>query len=147
MELLRFVFGGCIVSPLMLSPVPSRGQKLKPSIFPGENDAPFAYGGFYLRASAAAGGWIGSAEDLVRFATAIDGQRGRALLKPETVRTMLYTPIPSAASQTGLCWTVVPSATGVDFWHTGGLIGSNAAWLVRTSDGDNARVHVQFASI
>jgi N-acyl-D-amino-acid deacylase len=53
----------------------SAGRPLVPSVYAGEGYVPFAYGGFYLRASDAAGGWIGSAEDLVRFATAIDGQR------------------------------------------------------------------------
>ena len=35
----------------------------------------------------------------------------------------------------GLCWTAVSRENGVDFWHTGGLVGSNASWLVRTSKG------------
>jgi hypothetical protein len=74
---------------------------------------------------------------------AIDGQRGQALLKPETFHRMLYTPVPSSAADkgptteksSGLCWTVVSRKDGVDFWHTGGLIGSNGSWLVRTSKG------------
>ena len=34
------------------------------------------------------GGWLASAADLVRFATAVDGQRGPALLRPDTVDLM-----------------------------------------------------------
>lgn len=120
------------------------GQPLSPSVYPGEGYVPFAYGGFHVPASDAAGGWIGSAVDLVRFALAIDGKRGPALLKPETVRAMLFTPVassgsdassPSGTKQIGLCWTVVPRQGGVDFWHTGGLVGSNASWLAGTSKG------------
>jgi CubicO group peptidase (beta-lactamase class C family) len=116
-------------------------QPLSPSVYPGEGYVPFAYGGFYLRAGGAAGGWIASAEDLVRFGTAIDGQRGQALLKPETFRIMTETPVPSSTvaggtgRSIGLCWTVARRTDGIDFWHTGALKDSNAAWLVRTSEG------------
>jgi N-acyl-D-amino-acid deacylase len=116
-------------------------QPPSPSVYPGEGYVPFAYGGFYLKAGDASGGWIASAEDLVHFATAIDGQRGRALLKPETFRLMLDAPAPpgtvdgSTGETNGLCWTVVKRKDGVDFWHTGAIRDSNASWLVRTSEG------------
>ena len=70
-------------------------QPLVPSVFPGMEYVPLAYGGFYMEAMDAHGGWIATAEDQIRFATAVDGQRGRALLKPETVDMMLHTPRPS----------------------------------------------------
>jgi len=74
------------------------GQAPFPSIFPGEGYGPAAYAAFYLESFDARGGWIASAEDLVRFATAIDGQRGPALLQPETVEAMLQTPRPAATT-------------------------------------------------
>ena len=71
------------------------GQAPGWSVFWGEGFAPFAYGGStYLEALDAHGGWIASAADLVRFATAVDGQRGPALLTPETVQAMITTPRP-----------------------------------------------------
>ena len=71
------------------------GQAPGWSVFWGEGYAPFAYGGStYLEALDAHGGWIASAADLVRFATAVDGQRGPALLTPETVQAMVTTPRP-----------------------------------------------------
>jgi CubicO group peptidase (beta-lactamase class C family) len=110
-------------------------QPLAPSVFGGEGYVPFAYGGMYLDAVKAAGGWVASTDDLIRFVTAIDGQRGPALLKQETVRLMLETPWHSNSREKGLCWTVIQRENGVDFWHTGAWKDSNAAWLVRTSNG------------
>ena len=112
------------------------GQPLVPSVFAGEGYVPYAYGGYYLEASAAAGGWVGSASDLVRFALSLDGGRGRAILRAETFRRMLETAVPGGdGQQTGLCWTVARRDNGSDIWHAGGLKDSNAAWLVRTASG------------
>lgn len=112
------------------------GQPLVPSVFAGEGYVPYAYGGHYLEASAAAGGWVGSASDLVRFALSLDGSKGPALLRQDTYRRMLDTPVPGTdGRQTGLCWTVAKREHGSDIWHAGGLKDSNAAWLVRTASG------------
>ncbi len=115
------------------------------SVFPGEGFVPWAYGGWYQEALDAHGGWIATAADLVRFATAIDGQRGTALLQPATVEAMLRTPRPevpegaagagNADPAMGLGWVVVPAGGGVDWSHAGALIGSNGSWLARTHDG------------
>jgi N-acyl-D-amino-acid deacylase len=118
------------------------------SVFWGEGYAPFAYGGStYLEALDAHGGWIASAADLVRFATAVDGQRGPALLRPETVEAMITTPrpptgvastgIPGVTGEVtaGLGWDVIPTAGGVAWSRVGALIGSTAAWVNRRPDG------------
>ena len=94
------------------------GQAPLPSIFPGEGYGPAPYAAFYLESFDAHGGWIASAADLVRFATAIDGQRGPALLRPETIEAMLRTPRPAAPIGSagtgnaepgmGLGWDVLP---------------------------------------
>ena len=122
-----------------------RGQAPFPSIFPGEGYGPAAYAAFYLESLDAHGGWIASAADLLRFATAIDGQRSSALLQPETVEAMLQTPRPAAPAGTsgtgnaepglGLGWDVLPVGDGFDWSHAGALIGSSTAWLARTHDG------------
>jgi N-acyl-D-amino-acid deacylase len=124
------------------------GQALSWSVFWGEGYAPFAYGGnTYLEALDAHGGWIASAADLVRFATAVDGQRGPALLTPETVQTMITTPrpptgvpstgIPGVTGEVtaGLGWDVIPGADGVAWSRVGALMGATAAWLARRPDG------------
>jgi N-acyl-D-amino-acid deacylase len=123
-------------------------QPLSWSVFWGEGYALFAYGGnTYLEALDAHGGWIASAADLVRFATAVDGQRGPALLTPETVRTMLSTPRPPTGAPStgipgvtgevtaGLGWDVIPVAGKVEWSRVGALMGSSAAWVSRRPDG------------
>lgn len=121
------------------------GQAPPPSVFPGEGYGPVAYAAFYRESFDSHGGWIASAADLLRFATAIDGQRGPALLRPETVEAMLRTPRPDAPAgasgagnaepDMGLGWIVLPAGGGFDWSHAGALIGSNTAWLARTHDG------------
>jgi N-acyl-D-amino-acid deacylase len=124
------------------------GQPMSWSVFWGEGYAPFAYGGnTYLEALDAHGGWIASAADLVRFATAVDGQRGPALLTPETVETMLTTPrpptgvpstgIPGVTGEVtdGLGWDVIPAGDDVTWSRVGALMGSSAAWVARRPDG------------
>jgi N-acyl-D-amino-acid deacylase len=121
-------------------------QALVPSVFPGIGYVPNGYGGYYMEALDAHGGWIATAEDQIRFATAVDGQRGPALLRPETVEAMLSTPIPQAAGATaagagagapryGLGWDVRPENGGVSWSHAGALEGACAAWIIRRPDG------------
>lgn len=120
------------------------GQGQVPSVFPGVGYVPFAYGGYYLEGLDAHGGWIGTAEDQIRFATAVDGQRGRAILKPETVDLMLTTPIPQEAgtvgagntrAASGLSWNVAVQDGGYSWSHAGALEGTCAAWISRRPDG------------
>jgi N-acyl-D-amino-acid deacylase len=119
-------------------------QALVPSVFPGIGYVPLAYGGYYMEALDAHGGWIATAEDQIRFATAVDGQRGPALLKPETVNAMLHTPVPqetgtvgagNTRSVSGLSWTVLPKDDGFSWAHSGALEGTCVAWITRRPDG------------
>jgi N-acyl-D-amino-acid deacylase len=130
------------------------GQALVPSVFPGVGYVPNAYGGYYMEALDAHGGWIATAEDQIRFATAVDGQRGPALLEPATVQAMLHTPLPqetgasgagNAPSASGLCWIVQPEGDGLSWSHAGALEGSCAAWMIRRSDGTT--ISVIFSSL
>ncbi len=116
------------------------------SVYPGEADVPLAYGSYYMEALDAHGGWVASAADLVRFALAVDGQRGPALLRPQTVRQMLTSPKPppaeaasagagNAEAQAGMIWVVRPVSQQLQWDHAGALEGSNASWLARRPDG------------
>ena len=60
------------------------------SVLPdGPERVSWPYGGYYLRGKDSSGGWIGSAVDLVRLVSALDGGRPPSPLLPETVELML----------------------------------------------------------
>jgi N-acyl-D-amino-acid deacylase len=119
------------------------GQEPRLSVYPGEGFVPVGYGSFYLPSLDAHGGWIGSAHDLVRFALAVDGRWGDALLTPETVALMETSPRPPSAAtgagntetSLGLGWNSVAVDGGYEWSHAGALEGSNCSWLVRKPDG------------
>jgi CubicO group peptidase (beta-lactamase class C family) len=109
------------------------------SVFPDEHEMVAApYGGFYLEALDSHGGWIGSAVDLVQFATALDGSRRPTLLKPETRRLIeLRPPAPLPSDSPvyyGLGWSVRPVGEGANWFHNGSLPGTMSL-LVRTHHG------------
>jgi N-acyl-D-amino-acid deacylase len=89
------------------------------------------------------GGWIATAQDLLRFTLAIDSTKGDALLTPDTVTAMESTPRPPSAAAgagnveeaLGLGWNSVPRGDGHEWSHAGALEGSNCAWMVRKPDG------------
>ncbi len=113
------------------------------SVYPGVGYVPQGYGTYYVRSLDAHGGWIASAEDMLRFSLAIDGARGEALLTPEAVTAMETTRRPpSAASGAGnveggfgLGFNSVPAEDGYEWSHAGALVGSNCSWLVRKPGG------------
>lgn len=124
------------------------GVEPRPSVFPGGGYVPVGYGSYYLRAMDAHGGWIATAEDQVRFALAVDGTKGSALLSPETVTAMETTPRPPALAAgagnveeaLGLGWNSVAVDGGYEWSHAGALEGSNAAWMIRRPDGSTLAV-------
>ena len=97
------------------------------------------YGGFYLEAMDANGGWIASVVDLMRFITAVDGHTGRSdLLQLATIELMVSRPELSDWKNSdyyyGLGWLVRPIGSEANWWHTGSLPGT-ATILVRTYHG------------
>jgi len=122
------------------------GMGLRESVFWGEGYVPVGYGSFYMEALDSHGGWIASAEDLVRFTLAVDGQRGKALLSPQALEAMLTTPRPREAppgsswnSQPvthGLGWDVqTAEGGGIQWSHGGALEGCTAALPFHGPDG------------
>lgn len=120
-----------------------KGQAARPSVYWGEGFVPVGYGSFYMPALDAHGGWIATAADLVRFALAVDGTRGTALLAPASIKAMIETPRPKAGAtgagnaptSFGLGWDMKPVAGGAEWSHAGALEGSNASWLFRGPGG------------
>ncbi|HSB15858.1 MAG TPA: serine hydrolase [Bryobacteraceae bacterium] len=105
----------------------------------GEGLVPFPYGAFSMEGIDASGGWIASAMDLVRFASALDGLHKPAVLKPEIVRLMLSPPSPPVWSGQdtyyGLGWHVRTAAPEAYWWHFGGTPYSSSAFLGRLPGG------------
>lgn len=119
------------------------GLSMRESVYPGEGFVPVGYGSFYMPSLDAHGGWIASARDLLKFALAIDGKRGDALLTEDAVAAMETTKRPPSAAagagnadtSLGLGWNSLPQDDGYEWSHAGALEGSNCSWLVRKPDG------------
>jgi N-acyl-D-amino-acid deacylase len=105
---------------------------------------PHPYGAWYLEAMDSHGGWIASAEDLVKFAASFDVPAACPILKPESIAAMFSRPAGPAgyeadgkpkAAYYGLGWNVRPvGENGANTWHTGSLPGTSTL-LVRRHDG------------
>ena len=115
------------------------GLGLAYSTLPGTpREVPWPYGGFHLKTMDASGGWVASAIDLVRFATALDGSRSPAPLEPSTVAQMLERPDlfhwDDSAYYYGMGWNVRPTQHDANWWHSGSMPGTQSL-LVRTHHG------------
>jgi N-acyl-D-amino-acid deacylase len=108
-------------------------------------EVPWPYGGWYLEAMDSHGGWIASASDLAKFASAFDDPDHSPLLKRETIEAMYERP-PGLAGHLddgktrepyySLGWLNRTVSGGVNHWHTGSLSGT-ATIMVRRCDGRN----------
>jgi CubicO group peptidase (beta-lactamase class C family) len=104
------------------------------------------YGAWALEAMDSHGGWLATAVDLVRFASAFDVPATCKILKEKSIETMFARPDGPAgydargaprALYYGCGWRVRPAGRGrVNTWHTGSLPGTSAL-LVRRHDGTN----------
>ena len=110
------------------------------------------YGTWCLEAMDSHGGWVASAPDLVRFASAFDHPDNCKLLQAKSIDTMFACPTGAAGHDKngkekdafyGCGWNVRPHGKGVrDTWHDGGLAGTSTL-LVRFG-GDNLTCAVLF---
>lgn len=105
-----------------------------PSAFEPGVEVPLPDGAFAIEAMDAHGGWLATAEDLVRLVAALEGRDGPALLSPAGRRGMLA-PVERGVrhgAHYALGWEV--DRGGRRYWHQGDLPGT-AALLVREADG------------
>jgi N-acyl-D-amino-acid deacylase len=120
---------------------------VEPSVFAEDagTTVPSAYGGWNLEAMDSHGGWIASAVDLVRFASAFDEPAKCIVLKEDSIARMFAAPTglasgdqkPEDDTYYSCGWTNRPLEDGkFDSWHTGSLPGT-ATILVRRHDGRN----------
>ena len=107
------------------------GAPLVNSLFPGEGKVPMAYGSFEMMTYAGCGGWIGSAVDLTRVMSSIDGSRTAQFLSPESMADWLEDPhIPSFVSAgtwygMGIFVTAPPQL----WYHAGSVLGGQTMLL------------------
>ena len=108
------------------------------SVFPAEGQVPYSYGGFYLEALDAHGGWLSSTIDLLRFVTSIDGRPERAdILGASSIAQMVGDGAEVCAYKAcwyGLGWLVRPTSGDANWWHNGSLPGT-ASIIVRSYHG------------
>jgi len=89
---------------------------------------PWEYGGFNVEAMDAHGGWVATAEDLVRLLVAIDGFPSKAdILSKSSLTTMTTASTNNSRYAKG--WSVNNSN---NWWHTGALDGT-ATFFARTN--------------
>ncbi len=104
---------------------------------------PLPYGVELMETMDANGGWIGSAEEVVRFGMAFDDPASSPLLKPKTIAAMVAPPAGALGHEVngdpkpiyyGLGWQVRPrpgSRTGVNKWHNGLVSGTSTHFVCR----------------
>jgi CubicO group peptidase (beta-lactamase class C family) len=124
-----------------------------PSVFQGEGMVPLNYGGYYLEAKDAEGGWVSSTVDLLRFVTGIDGRANPPdILSPQLITEMTSDGVTVCAN--GSCyyaggWFVRPVESGATWWHGGDLPGTksivvrsyyNVSWVALFNAGVSADV-------
>jgi N-acyl-D-amino-acid deacylase len=122
------------------------GDKVRAVVGPIGKPVPVQYGGWYLEAMDAHGGWVASAIDLVRFADAFNHAKPAPLVKPGMMAQMFAPPQgPVGHTKEGdpkpryyACgWAVVRVGEHhINAFHTGSLDGTSAL-LVRRADGIN----------
>jgi CubicO group peptidase (beta-lactamase class C family) len=106
---------------------------------------PRPYGAWYLEAMDAHGGWISTAPEIVRFASAFDHPEKCKILKATSIKTMFARPARLAGHTKegkpldvfyGCGWQVrtLGRDDRINTWHNGALDGTESI-LVRRSDG------------
>jgi N-acyl-D-amino-acid deacylase len=112
-------------------------KRTGPCVYPPKvgEQVPLPDGQFNLEGFEAHGGWIASAEDLVRFAAAFSDPAACKLLSEKSIETMWERPkLKEKDVYYGCGWQVRSAGKGINVWHNG-LIPGTAALMVRRHDG------------
>ena len=113
------------------------GAPVVDSVFPGGGKATYSYGSFEILTLDSCGGWIGSAIDLTRAMTAIDGSRTGPFLDSETMTEFTADPgLPDWNTDQNY-WYGLGIFVGPDpqTWYHGGSISGTRSQLLRDSKG------------
>jgi CubicO group peptidase (beta-lactamase class C family) len=134
----RFALGGTYLADRLEGEVRYYypGNATAQNVAPPYNQVPWPYGGYSMTAYEAAGGWVGTAPDLIRFLEAIDGRTGRPdILSPETIEMMTARPAMAHWDNSAWWYALGLFVGGVGWWHDGDLPG-HRSFLVRMSQTD-----------
>ena len=137
MGIQRMAVGKALTSERKLGEVDYFDELVLPAVYPGIGEnVPAPDGGYYFELIEAAGAWIASPIDLVRFADGVDGRRGTALLNTAMRTQMVAKPSYFGNDgHYGLGWIIEPvTGGGADWLHNGALEG-NFAFLYRSEAG------------
>ena len=105
---------------------------LTQSVYPELSEpVPWPYGGFYLEAMDAHGGWLASAVDLAQFASALEGDSSTPVLSPESLLQIFSR---NETSSYAYGWKVPHEGNRASWWMTGSMPGTSVV-LYRTSSG------------
>jgi CubicO group peptidase (beta-lactamase class C family) len=112
------------------------GAPLMNSVFPGEGQVPESYGSFELLTFDSNGGWIGSAIDLTRVMTAIDGSRTGPFLSAETMTEFTADPGFPDGNDPGYWYGLgIHVGPTPENWYHDGSISGTQSLLVRDKNG------------
>lgn len=122
----------------------TRGDSTGPAVMGSDvgADVPSPYGAWCLESMDAHGGWVASAVDLLRFATAVEGSPESGLLTQESIEAMCAPPSGAAGHNGngqakdvyyGVGWMVrhVNDSGAVNRWHSGSLPGTSTLLVIR----------------
>lgn len=114
------------------------GGHAGPSVFDeARGSVPAPYGRWCIETMDAHGGWIASAVDLVRIASALDDRDASPILNRASIDELFARPAHVAADEPAYYargWLVRPAGTSENTWHNGALPGTGAI-LVRLHHG------------
>jgi N-acyl-D-amino-acid deacylase len=119
-----------------------RGQQKVASVFGDARLVPPAYGGWCIESMDSHGGWLATAPELVRFASAFEDAANCPILKYQSIAEMFARSADTGYNANGspkpayyACgWMVRPTRDGkANTWHTG-LLQGTATLLVHRHD-------------
>ncbi len=134
----RMALGKALPSQRQLGEVEYYDPQMAPAVYPGIGETvPLSDGGYYFEVIEAAGAWIASPIELLRFVNGVDGRKGPALLNSASLAQMTAKPgyVTGNAGHYGLGWTIEPQVGGGANWSHDGALEGNYALLYRSEAG------------
>ena len=124
-----FVMGRSLLSDRFQDEVRYHDPRRFFSVYPNRGIVPAPYGAFSIETMDAHGGWVARAPDLVRFMSALDGDKTIPdILEKQTIKKMVspYSQINSDSTYYAMGWYVLSQENKTVWYHMGDLPGTTA---------------------